>query len=268
MIFPANTDTTIISGIIQDSIPGESFGATIGDPISGELLFNTSSIIQNGGFLMQESSHTWYFYLFMLLFVTYALARALLGRLSSSAFMATIKYSLAASMYNDNSQLQRQRDNVLYVFYFISMGFFSMLCMEKWEKTVFELVDFELFIFSSGAIFILFYLRIFTLNTIGYIFDKRELFKEYLYQSYSYNKLMGIVFLPLNFVIVFTIGFIHEIAVYFSLSILIVLVVFKLFRAVVFSIKKHIFNFYLFLYLCALELVPLLLLYKCLTIIV
>jgi hypothetical protein len=226
------------------------------------------SFVPDEGFLMQSQTQSWYLYLLLFLLAAYAMTRIVLGSLSSITFMATIRYHNAASMYNDNSQLQRQRDLVLNVFYIISMGFFAMFIMTEYGLKPYNLEGYKLLIFISGIIlgFILF--KSIILNILGLVFRKRNLFQEYLYHNYSYNKLMGIVFMPLNFILVYTTGTLQVFVIYLCFCVLAILLVSKIIRGAIFSAKKKIFNFYLFLYLCALELVPLLVLYKWFTTIV
>ncbi|MEX0988447.1 MAG: DUF4271 domain-containing protein [Bacteroidales bacterium] len=238
------------------------------EPLIGESIIQAANMAGTPGFLMPAPSHTWYFYFLVMLIAGYAIARTYLGHLLSSTFTATIRFNSAASMFNDNSQLQRQRDNALYGFYFLSMGFYFMLITEKLNLTPYGLTDVRLFAFFSALIIVLYVARILAVNIIGYIFYHQNLFREYLYVGYTYNKLMGILFLPLNFMLVFTSGILYEIMIYISLVVLGFLIVMKFIRGMVFSRKRRVLSFYLFLYLCALEIVPILLLYKWFTIIV
>ncbi|MFC2089617.1 DUF4271 domain-containing protein [Bacteroidota bacterium] len=218
--------------------------------------------IPSEGFLMKSPQHSWYLIFILLMFAGYAVTRSYLGSLSSSTFYATIRYNTAAMMFKDNSQLQRQRDNVLSAFYFISVGFYLMLLLERIQLKPFGYEGARLFLLASVILMVWYYLKSIILTVIGEIFKIQELLKEFLYQGNAYNKLLGIVFLPLNFIFIYTTGIYNEIAFYLSLSILGIVLISKYIRGVFFSLKKNVFNFYMFLYLWALEIVPLLLLYK------
>lgn len=262
MILSALSESLAIFKGIQSSVNTELYTYLSDSLLYGETSANLLEISQQGGIIEHDTSHVWYFYFMMVLFISYALARTFLGRLSSSTLNATLRYSAAASMFNDNSQLQGQRDFVLYAYYFLSMGFFSMILMQKFHLLPFGLEEFRLFLFNTVLLIFVFYSRIILVNLVGYIFNNLRLFREYLYQGFSFNKFIGIAFLPLNFVIIFTYGMLQNIAIYLSISILLIIIGFKIIRGINFSIKNKVFNFYLFLYLCALEIVPMLLLYK------
>jgi len=230
-------------------------------PLAGELT-DISSPFLPSGFVLTDEPAAWYFYFLLIMFVGYAVAKIYLGALLQDTFSSTLRYNFAEGMFKDNSVLQRQRDNVLYTFYFFSLAFFLMFLSEKYTLHPLQLSGPRLLIFYFIFLACLFFGKMILLNITGHIFFSRSLFREYLYTGYSYNKLMGILFLPLNFVLVFTSGTLNEYIIYLSLFTLIMLLIVKILRGVIFSMEKGVFSFYLFLYLCALEIVPILLLYK------
>lgn len=241
---------------------------SLNEPVISEMVNNSGLIQGTPGFLVNETTPIWYFYLLMTLIVGYAVAKTFLGQLITSTFMATVRYNIAEGMYKDNSQLQRQRDNALYGFYFVTTGLFFMLLSDRMELEPFGLSGFRLFLFYSVLLMALFFARILITIIVGHVFLIHELLRENLYMEFTYNKLLGILLLPLNFIIVYSEEILAKWTFYIALFIIIVLVFMKMARGVVFSTKKRVFNFYLFLYLCALEIVPLLLFYKWFTTVV
>jgi hypothetical protein len=255
-------DSSEISMYIADSILTSDSVNIRKEPIIGETFHSIVNNADINSFVLRYSENEWYFFFFFILFVGYALARSSLGRLLSSTFIATIRYSNAAGMFNDNSQLQRQRDSVLYAFYFLSTGFFIMLLCQLTGLYPYNLNGFRLFAFSTTWVLAVFFAKIIMLNLIGTLFFKRRLFKEYLYVGFTYNKLLGIVLLPLNFATVYTPPQISKIILLLAIIFLSILLLLKIARGIEFSLRHNVFNFYLFLYLCALEIVPILLMYR------
>jgi hypothetical protein len=261
---------TSVNNEIQalDSLAVDTCFALNSDPLISQMLTNNTLLSESSGFVISAPDQAWIFYFFIILITGYAVARAFLGQLLSSTFYSVLRYNTALSMFKDNSQLQRQRDNALHALYFITTGFFLMLLAQDLNLHPYGFAGFRLFIFLSLVVPGFFYLRIMLLNLLGVVFYNRNLYREYLYLSYSYNKLIGIILLPLNFILVYTTGTLREVFMIFTLVALGVLLILKVFRALQFSIKHNVFNFYLFLYLCALEIVPILLIYKWFQIIV
>jgi hypothetical protein len=232
------------------------------EPITGELTGLADVLTNSSGFLVNNGSESWYFYFLFTLMTGFVIAKTYLGQLLTSTFTTTVRYNIAEGLFKDNSQLQRQRDNALYAFYFLSMGFFLMMLSEKLQFFPYELSNFKLLLFYIALLALLFFGRILLANFVGHIFSVRHLYREYLYLGFTYNKLLGILFVPVNFILAYTSGILKEFSFYIALIILGILIFMKIVRGIIFSWEKRVFSFYLFLYLCALEIVPILLLYK------
>jgi hypothetical protein len=119
-----------------------------------------------------------------------------------------------------------------------------------------------LFTFYVVILAVIFYGRMMILNIMGHIFFMRSMFKAYLYMGHAQNKLLGIALLPLNLILLYSKGIILEIAWIITFILLVLLLLLKIFRGFEFAFKHNVLNIYLFLYLCALEIVPVLLFYK------
>jgi hypothetical protein len=68
--------------------------------------------------------------------------------------------------------------------------------------------------------------------------------------------------LPLIFLLVYTRGVLQEVIFWLTLALVGAIFLMRLFRGIVFSYRKEVLIFYMFLYLCALEIAPLVLLYR------
>jgi hypothetical protein len=251
-----------------DSIIAEPFSETIYPLISGDTVLGSESISGVSGFLVDYGSTEWHFYFLVSMLIVYAVARAFLGELLNKTFTAASRYNTAVGMYQDNSQLQRKLDSALYIYYFVSIGFFIMLVAHYFEVFPNGLKDFELFGFFTGLLIAIFFIRIVIGNITGHVFYSLKTLRAYLYHGFIYNKLMGILALPMSIAISYTTGILNDIVIWTAIGTMSILLLMKFLRGFIFARKNRILNFYLFLYLCALELVPILLLYKWFTIIV
>lgn len=231
-------------------------------PMLSEATLNSIGPYQNAGQLIPAANENWYFYFLMILIAGYALARAFLGQLLSSTFFSVLSYNNAASMFKDNSQLQRQRDIILYGYYFLSISFFIMLVAQHYSLNPSNLQSYDLFAIVTLIVVGYFVLRVVINNLLGVVFNNLGMFRENIYLGYSFNKLAGILLLPINFAILYTSGIFKEILILTGFAVILLMILMKIARGIQFSFRHDVFNFYLFLYLCALEIVPLLLIYK------
>jgi hypothetical protein len=207
----------------------------------------------------------WYFAWLMALFAGLAAVQLYFGPLVRTTLVAAFRFNIAVNRYKDNSQVQRQIDNILYVFYFLSFGFVLFLLESHWGITPWGLKGFWLLLLNIGFLVVFFIYRILLLNLVGHLFNRLTLFREFLYHTLTYNKLLGLALLPIGFVMVYTEGWLREVLIWISVSTIILIIGIKIIRGILFSLKRHVFSFYLFLYLCALEMVPILLIYKWVT---
>lgn len=205
---------------------------------------------------------TWLFvYLFVLLGF-FAWIRIYYGNILTQTLQASSNFQVASRMFKDNSLLQNQLDNILYALYFLSIAFLLYLVEEGLSRTPYGLKGGLLYLFNLGLLCGVFFGRIVLLNLTGFLFNRLRIFREYLYNAFIFNKLMGMALLPLLLFVVYTTGFIQVVFFWTALATVAVVLLLRIIRGVVFTFKKEVSIFYMFLYLCALEIVPLALLYK------
>ena len=205
---------------------------------------------------------TWYFiYLFILLGI-YAWISLYYGKVMIQTFQASTNFQLTNKMFRNNSLLQNQLDGGLYVFYVLSMAFLLYYLELKTGLLPYDLRGGLLFLFNLVLLAGLFFGRLLLHNVSGFLFNKRKIVREYLYNMFVFNKLMGLAALPLIFLLVYTRGILQDMVFWTSIVTLSGILVLRLIRGFVFSYKKDVLIFYMFLYLCALEIAPLVLLYR------
>jgi len=175
---------------------------------------------------------------------------------------ASVNFKLASKMFNNNSQLQNQLDGVLYLYYFLSVAFLLYHIELKTGFFPYGLQGGLLFLFNFALLSSVFLGKVVLHNIAGILFNRVRLVREYLYNMFIFNKLAGLVALPLVFLLVYTESLTQEILFWITVVVLSSLVVMRVIRAVIYSYRKEVLIFYMFLYLCALEITPLVLLYR------
>jgi hypothetical protein len=214
--------------------------------------------------LLKAATHppTWYFIYLFLLTGFFAWIRVYYGNIIIQTVQASVNFQVANRMFNDNNLLQSQLDRILYLFYFLSMGFLLYYVELRIGLAPYGLRAWGLYLFNLALLTGIFLGRILMINLAGMLFNRIRLLREYLYNIFIFHKLTGMLVLPLLFLLVYTRGILQE--VFFWLTVIVVCSIFlmRVIRGVVFSYRKEVLIFYMFLYLCALEIVPLVLLYR------
>lgn len=165
-------------------------------------------------------------------------------------------------MFNSNSLLQNQLDGILYLLYFLSLSFMLYYMELRIGLTPYHLQGILLFVFNLALLALLFFGRIVLHNITGFLFNRVKIIREYLYNMFVFNKLSGIIVLPLMFLLVYTKGLLQEIIFWVVIFVLSSILLMRFIRGMVFSYRKEFLNFYMFLYLCALEILPVVLIYR------
>ena len=204
----------------------------------------------------------WFFFLIFALSGFLAWIISYYGPAVMQTAQASTNYNITFRMFGDNSVLQKQMDQVLYLFYFLNMAFLLLLFEERYHLHPYTLEGITLFIFNFLLLVGIFFARIVLLNVAGFLFGRINLFREYLYHIFLYNKIAGICILPLLALMAYTGGWIREFFYWFALVLILLIVLLRVARSIIFSFRKDVSIFYMFLYLCALETVPLILLYR------
>jgi len=150
----------------------------------------------------------------------------------------------------------------LYILFGFTMGLFLCL-VSKFTQLGGVTEGFNLYLVFSFSVIALFTLKIVTVRFIGFLFDISRLVREYvsiLYLSYFNTAL---VFLPVVFIMAFSPKNLAASFVVFAILILVTIFIFQFLRAGSSIFKTYsLSKFYLFLYLCTLEIGPILILIK------
>lgn len=234
-------------------------------------LFDVSSIsdgvvpMENGIKLIQETLSippAWLFFHLFVLLGFFAWIRMYYGNIISQIVQACTNFQITAKMFKDNSLLQIQLDNILYVLYLLSIASLLYVVEEGFHLKPYELDGGLRYLFNLALLVGIFLGRIVLVNLTGFLFNRNNIFKEYLYNYFIFNKLMGMIILPLLLFVVYTTGILQKVFFWLTLATVALVLFMRLIRSVVFSFKKDVSIFYIFLYLCALEISPLVLLYR------
>ena len=101
------------------------------------------------------------------------------------------------------------------------------------------------------------------LTLVGYIFNVNELISTYVFVVFMINKVLGILLLPFILMLAFAKPAFYSIAIGSSAILTVLLFLYRyLFSLTSVRNKLHISSFHFFLYLCAFEILPILILYK------
>lgn len=143
----------------------------------------------------------------------------------------------------------------------LSTGLYITLLIQykQWLSIPF----YHLLLYSEGFLFFVYFGKYIFLAFSGWVFNVQEATSAYSSIVFMVNKVLGIVLIPFVLVITFSPLPIKQVSITISAAILIALFFYRYlisFGVIRTNLKVSVFHF--FLYLCAVELLPLVLIYK------
>jgi hypothetical protein len=119
------------------------------------------------------------------------------------------------------------------------------------------------FLAILAGVIVLYITRHLSLNLLGNVFGLNKYTDLYSFAIMVFNLFAGLILIPLNFLIAFGPDYLQEIILIISFNILGVLVLLRTIRGI-FIVSEHLIGriFQIFIYLCAFEIAPVLILIK------
>ena len=175
----------------------------------------------------------------------------------SLSFQATFRQSQTREQISQN-QLPGLMLNLLFV---LSAGLFIALLAgyNNWSRLPF----WKLFLYSSVILSLIYLCKYLFIQFTGWVFNAKAHADGYNFVVFLINKLIGILLVPLTFLIAYTDEPVKKISVTIALC----AVVFLFSLRYIISMARlrknmHITAFHFFIYLCAVEIMPMLIVYK------
>jgi len=174
--------------------------------------------------------------------------------------------SLTKSILNENMLKYNYREQnggvgpqylLLYIGYFINAGTLAYLVVSKYT----DMSGLRIFLYCVAAVVVAYFAKHMMLTLLGVVFPIRSETSLYGFAIESFNIFLGIVLIPLNLIIAFGPKGLASIFLYVAIAVVLLVLLARSFRGLVIGAtfaQSHIFHF--FLYLCAFELVPVILL--------
>lgn len=175
---------------------------------------------------------------------------------------------VARSITNENVlKLSKREENggltghyiMLYVVFFINLACFIYLIAKRYAGYD----GFSNWLLVFGCVTVAYIIRHISMSFIGYIFEVAKHSSLYSFTIMTFNIFLGLALLPINMIVAFSPPEISNVAMYIGIGLILILLLIRLLRGLLIGVRfvgEHLFQF--FLYLCAFEIAPILILLK------
>lgn len=162
----------------------------------------------------------------------------------------------------ENAILQRVFVILLLVFILVFSTFLYQTCV-SYGWTIFNAKGFVLFMLCALTISIVYFIKLTVVSFVGYVLQAEELVKEYFYNIFLINILLGLLLLPIVVLNAYTPFIPDTILIRTGVGVLLITMIYRSLRGVFMGTSNSNFSVYhLFLYLCTLEILPMIILIK------
>jgi len=212
--------------------------------------------------IVRPRGETWIIGVILFLVLFFSLIRYFFPAELNSIIMAFYSNQILTRINKEDSLFNSWPFVFFYLLFGLIIGLYLYLS-GKYMQLTYPFDGFELFLFLTALVIGLFTFKIIVLRVLGFLFDVQRLVREYvsvLYLSY-FNA--AILFLPV--VIAFSLTSSSYAGIYTYIGIVMVLGIFvvQFLRAGTNILSNYKFpKVYLIIYLCALEICPLIILFK------
>jgi hypothetical protein len=148
---------------------------------------------------------------------------------------------------------------------FISISLFAYFTSVLYDIFIIDVSGIIYWLILLGIIISAFTLRHFICIVTGNLSGEKEVFREYLAGIYHAYRLAGLFLLILTILILYTVLIPVNSLFYIGFSVISIIYFVRVIRLFLIFINRHVSIFYLILYLCALEILPVVILVKYVT---
>ena len=204
------------------------------------------------------------FYLLVILLLIYGMLKRAFPKYFNDLFRLFFRTTIKQLQVREQL-MQTPLPSLLLNIFFVIIGslYISFILLNvKWNP----INNFWLMtLYCIGGLSIIYSIKFFSLKVSGWLFNMQSAADAYIFIVFIINKMIGLVLLPFLIMLAFTQRKVYSVSLMLSLIVVVVLFAYRFiltYSAVRNQVKVNPFHF--FLYFCAFEIAPLLLIYKAL----
>jgi len=202
------------------------------------------------------------FYFFIFLLLIYGLLRRAFPKYFNDLFRYFFRTTLKQRQISEQLMETPLPSFILNGFFVVIGGLYITFLLQHYKLIPFENF-WRMFLYCILGLSAIYLIKFIGLKISGWLFNMQEAADSYIFIVFIINKMLAILLLPFLILLAFTPGNIYFIGLTLSWCLVAGMLIYRMiltFAAVRNQVKVNPFHF--FLYICAFEIAPLLLIYK------
>lgn len=180
----------------------------------------------------------------------------------SQVFQSLIDNNASSKLMNERSSVTERVSFILNILFVFNTGFFVFEIFHVFKIQFLGFGSFSMFAIFTGCITLVYLFKYIFYSFIGAILNaQREAF-EYIHNLFLFNKIYGVILIPVIVCIPFFGAPVANYLIFAGVFLFVISFLFRMFRGIQISLKINFSFFYLILYLCTVEILPVLILGK------
>lgn len=185
------------------------------------------------------------------------------GRLARSV-QSAFNIRLLRQVIREESRTSRE--NVLFNFvYFTQLALFIFLICKYWSINILGISGILLYLTLIALVLIIYAIKTIGIAAIRFIANGDFGLSEYQYHTFLLYRLAGIALVPINAIICYSDIALSIHFAWAAAAVVVIAFVYRLFRGLFSGLSSGVSPFYIFFYICTLEILPLIVFYRALT---
>ena len=200
----------------------------------------------------------------VILFSLFLLAsvKFLFGKYLSKLVESIFNSHTANNLFLEKNINMVKGSAILNLLFVVNISLFAVNILNHSSISSDQDCGFKEFSLIFMAVLLLYLGKVVVIRSLGYVFKGNNEGKEYVFTTFLYNKNLGLFLFPVIIALPFVQTYAVRWLMYIGVFMIFFFFILRIARGLKILFRKHVSIFYMILYLCALEIFPLLMIYK------
>lgn len=213
---------------------------------------------------LNRDNFAWEFFVMLFILISFTWVKVFYNKTIRQIFHALFSNSVINQMIRDENILVQKASVLLTIIFNIVAAFFlyRLSLIYEWENNFIGFGFGRFLIFALGISF-LYSFKFIVLRLTGVVFETSKPMITYTFVIFLINNILGILLIPMVIALSFMPGYMENYIVKIAMVLIFTAFSYRIIKGLIIGYSFQNFSkFYLFVYLCALEIFPLLVLIK------
>jgi hypothetical protein len=195
-------------------------------------------------------------------FILFVLVKVLNPKKTQQVLASLISIQIAKELFREDYKLNKRVTLILSIVFVLVFAFLLQIINTYFGLILLNVSDFVQYLFFIGLIISMYLVKFSFSLILAHISNNSEIEREYRFTTIVFNQVFALIILPIVILLQYS-QVPERILIFISIGLVLSFYFFRLYRGFVISALEQNLGFmYIFLYFCALEILPLLILIK------